>query len=265
MSLVALLLQILGVLPALIHGAEVVHQAFPGNGTVKKQLVLEGVKPILDAAHQFAGTPDSSQLLPLIGQAVDGYVAIANSIGAFTHDHGGLPQGPALSTRCPSLAKGGVLMEDPHAAVAAQVARVRNLVLAAAERHTVTPALIMAVIHEESGGNPDAFPENPARDGASFGLMQLLLTTARALGFGGPARMLFDPATSIELGSQYLATLLMSYGSEWLALVAYNGGPRAVRLYRLGWRTGPAVHYANTVYALMQYYDRREKVRAARG
>lgn len=148
-------------------------------------------------------------------------------------------------------------MSDPHAATAALVEQYLNLITSTGERHGVSPALIAAVIHDESGGQTDSFRVECLVCDASFGLMMLLLGTVRGLGYFGAPRYLFDPAVNIELGTQYLAGLIKSYGNPWLALVAYNGGPGAVRWYRLGWTRGKAVHYANVVHALELYYERR--------
>ncbi len=148
-------------------------------------------------------------------------------------------------------------MGEPGSDVATRVMNWVGLAQGFGKQYGVEPALILAQIQEESGGNPDAFPEDPARDGASFGLMQLLLPTARALGYGGTAKDLFDPVVSVRLGTEYIGSLIKQYGSDWLALIGYNGGPRAVRAYKLGYKFGAAVHYANVVFALTHYYQRR--------
>lgn len=118
----------------------------------------------------------------------------------------------------------------------------------------ISQALIMAVVHEESGGDPDAFPEHPERDGASFGLMQLLLPTARAVGFGGKARELFTADRNIDIGARYLASLVKQYGNPEIALVAYNGGPGAAWRAQHHLPAGPAGAYAKTVLALYARY-----------
>lgn len=130
----------------------------------------------------------------------------------------------------------------------------------------VPPALVCAVIHEESGGDPDAFPEHPEHAGASFGLMQLLLPTARALGFTGKARHLFDPNTSVGLGTRYLEGLYRQYRTWQVALVAYNGGPRAAWLAAHHLPCGSPGAYAKTVMALWARYELRaqERARAAK-
>jgi len=126
----------------------------------------------------------------------------------------------------------------------------------------VPAALVCAVIHEESGGDPDAFPEHPERDGASFGLMQLLLPTARAVGFTRKAPLLFDPVVNVELGILYLASLYQQYRVWRLVLIAYNGGPRAAWLAQHHLPCGPAGHYADVVMALWSRYEIRAQERA---
>lgn len=148
-------------------------------------------------------------------------------------------------------------MADSHATVAARVMNYAGLAEGFGTRLGVEPALVLAVIHMESGGDPDAFRVEPAVADASFGLMQLLLGTARGLGFATAPKFLFDPPVNVELGTRLLAVNTKQHGSPWLALIAYNGGDGAVGWYKRGWRTGPAVHYANVVTDLRDYYRRR--------
>ena len=94
-------------------------------------------------------------------------------------------------------------------------------IAAAAMRHALDPALVLAVIGAESGHDPNAISPKGA-----IGLMQILPETAALMGLPEPA----DPANSLEAGCRYLAGLLDSFGGDVeLALAAYNAGPGAVR------------------------------------
>lgn len=89
----------------------------------------------------------------------------------------------------------------------------------------VDRALIQAMIATESGFNRQAYRAEPHIGDASRGLMQILLRTARGVGFTGTALALYDPATNIRYGVAFLAQLVRSKGGDlWAAVSAYNNG-----------------------------------------
>ena len=97
---------------------------------------------------------------------------------------------------------------------------VEKLVREAADRHSVDPALVRAVIETESNWNPKAYSHKGAG-----GLMQLIPTTAQRYG----AYDVFNPQQNIDAGVKHLKRLLERYnGNLDLALAAYNAGEGAV-------------------------------------
>jgi len=90
-------------------------------------------------------------------------------------------------------------------------------------------ALVLAVIRQESAFDAKAISPSGAR-----GLMQLMPLTARrtASGMGlhyVSRRLTGDPDYNVQLGSHYLARLLVEFGGNYvLAIAAYNGGPGRV-------------------------------------
>jgi soluble lytic murein transglycosylase-like protein len=99
----------------------------------------------------------------------------------------------------------------------------KDLIESAARRNGVDPALLAALVKQESNFNPNA------KSGAGAkGLTQMMDATARGLGVTDS----FDPVQSLEGGARFLGGLLKQFkGNESLALAAYNAGPGAVQKY----------------------------------
>jgi soluble lytic murein transglycosylase len=92
---------------------------------------------------------------------------------------------------------------------------------------------VAGLIRQESVFNPRA--KSPAN---AYGLMQLLLPTARAVArkYGstspGSAEDLYRPALNIELGTGYMRDQLDKFGRLEYMAVAYNAGPGRVAPWR---------------------------------
>ena len=102
-------------------------------------------------------------------------------------------------------------------------------ILTSAEEFDLDPYLICGVIFTESGFHPEAKSSVGA-----LGLMQLMPATgleeAELLGIEGVTEeRLTEPALNIRLGCNYLRKLLNEFGTESVALAAYNAGPGRVR------------------------------------
>src|SRR5207248_2748659 len=97
-----------------------------------------------------------------------------------------------------------------------------------AARNRLDAALVAAVIYEESRFRPHALSKVGA-----MGLMQIQPVTAETIArLTGGSRFkvsdLYQPDVNIRYGSWYLRQLIDKYGSERLALAAYNAGESAV-------------------------------------
>jgi soluble lytic murein transglycosylase-like protein len=93
---------------------------------------------------------------------------------------------------------------------------VESLIAAAAKKQSLEPALLRAVMKQESGFKPCAVSVRGAQ-----GLMQLMPATAGLLHVEDP----FDPEQNVQAGAAFLKQLLGRYkGDLRLALVAYNAG-----------------------------------------
>jgi soluble lytic murein transglycosylase len=110
--------------------------------------------------------------------------------------------------------------------------RYEQFVVGHAKNYRLEPQLVAAVIYQESKFDADAVSKSGA-----VGLMQLLPSTGQGIAdrTGGEAwtpQDLHDPELNIRYGSWYLRHLLDKYGSEELALAAYNAGQTNVDRWR---------------------------------
>jgi soluble lytic murein transglycosylase len=106
--------------------------------------------------------------------------------------------------------------------------RYASIVRGHSANYHLNPALLAAVIDEESKFNADA----RSRTGA-IGLMQLQPATAEGIAIrtGGSRFIvsdLYKPEINVRYGAWYLRHLLDKYGNERTALAAYNAGQQNV-------------------------------------
>jgi soluble lytic murein transglycosylase len=132
-----------------------------------------------------------------------------------------------------------------------------EVLLPAARRVGVDPALVLAVIRRESSFRPDARSAAGAE-----GLLQLRPATAERLASllgvpGGTAARLHEPETAIALGAHYLALLVERFGDPALAIAAYNAGPAPVA----GWAEARAGMALDAWVESIPYRETRQYVK----
>ena len=121
----------------------------------------------------------------------------------------------------------------------------------AAEKFGVPPDLALAIGWQESRWNPYAKGKLD-----EIGLMQLRPGTARALGFDGPIKQLYNMELNAHLGVEYLRDQLRRYdGNVPKAVSAYNAGHAT---------TSNRPYVASVLYTaeLLRRARRRAKIKA---
>ncbi len=112
-----------------------------------------------------------------------------------------------------------------------------------AREHNLDPALLAAVIYQESKFRSDAKSSSGA-----IGLMQLTPETARGIairthGDAFHTQDLYNAEINIRYGSWYLDNLFKKYGDEREVLAAYNAGQGNVDKWRAN---GEPIQFAET-------------------
>ena len=123
-----------------------------------------------------------------------------------------------------------------------------------ARNYQLDPALVAAVIYQESKFHADAKSESGA-----IGLMQLQPETAKGIAIRtGGSRFqtsdLYVPEINVRYGSWYLRHLLDKYDDEKTALAAYNAGQRNVDEWRA---EGKGIQFSET----RDYVDKVEHLK----
>jgi soluble lytic murein transglycosylase len=137
--------------------------------------------------------------------------------------------------------------------------RYETIVRGHADNYKLEPALLAAVIEQESKFHADA--KSPT---GALGLMQLQPDTAKgiALRTGGHKFVvsdLYNPEINIRYGAWYLRHLLDKYGDEQTALAAYNAGQANVNEWidqGKGIAFAETRHYVSRVERLKDIYRR---------
>ena len=160
---------------------------------------------------QIAGAaPSAANLAPSGRLGVDGLPILDGSFAA------AVQQAMSAGPQDPSTANSSAPAMVPPAQIDA-------LVGSSSAQWGVDPALVKAIIANESGFNANATSGVGAQ-----GLMQLMPGTAAGLGVTNS----YDPAQNVSGGTRYIRGLLDRFNGDLpKAIAAYNAGPGAVEKY----------------------------------
>jgi soluble lytic murein transglycosylase-like protein len=123
-----------------------------------------------------------------------------------------------------------------------------ELIYEKAKKYDVDPALVAAVIEQESRFRPQAKSHVGAR-----GLMQLMPRTGRWMG----AQDLYNPEQNVDAGVRYIKYLDKRFNGDVRKIVAaYNGGEGNVQRYR---GVPPFRETRQYVKKVLTNYDKRTK------
>jgi soluble lytic murein transglycosylase-like protein len=123
-----------------------------------------------------------------------------------------------------------------------------ELIWEKSKKYDVDPALVAAVIEQESRFKPRAKSHVGAR-----GLMQLMPRTGRWMG----ARDLYNPEQNVDAGVKYIAYLDRRFNGDLKKIVAaYNGGEGNVKRYH---GIPPFRETRTYVKKVLKNYDKRTK------
>lgn len=101
-----------------------------------------------------------------------------------------------------------------------------DLIEKVAKKYEVDPQLIFATIMTESEGNPEAYRFERHINDASYGLGQILYTTAQNLGYTGTPEEIYRPEIGIDLIGKFHRNTIDTYGllTPEQMTVVYNTG-----------------------------------------
>jgi len=169
------------------------------------------VRTFLAAAALCVLTPSLAQAQLYSWKDADGRLIISDR-----------PQDPSAKTYAVAYVGSGYGVARPTSGVR-RVSEFDDLIVEHANRHSLQPDFVRAVIQAESAFNPRARSPKGA-----MGLMQLMPGTAAEYQVVNA----YDPSENIRAGVAYLKSLLTRFGDDVsLALAAYNAGPKAVEKY----------------------------------
>ncbi|HTU82596.1 MAG TPA: lytic transglycosylase domain-containing protein [Candidatus Acidoferrales bacterium] len=158
----------------------------------------------------------------------------------------GVPDaGPATGQPFGAMVQAALDQPAPISSAPAAPAEIDRLIDSNSAAWNVDPALVKAIVANESG-----FDSQATSSAGAQGLMQLMPETAAGLGVTDA----YDPAQNVWGGTRYIRGLLDRFGGNVpLAVAAYNAGPGAVEKYG---GVPPYAETQNYVQNVLASYDK---------
>jgi soluble lytic murein transglycosylase-like protein/peptide methionine sulfoxide reductase MsrA len=116
------------------------------------------------------------------------------------------------------------IVNPKEAAILVNADKYKTLIDEAASDGGVDPDLVRAIVQKESGFVPNATRSEAHLSSTSYGLMQIVGTTARGLGYKEPLENLNDAKTNLKWGIKYLKVCLKESADLEGAIHQYNTG-----------------------------------------
>lgn len=118
------------------------------------------------------------------------------------------------------------LNDQPHDTRSWTKFKHKDIIQKVAEKYNLDPQVIYATVMTESEGEEGAFRYEPHIKDASLCMGQILISTARQLGFDGDPRKMYKPEVCLDLVGKYHRRMLDTYGqlTPVQLAVAYNTG-----------------------------------------
>jgi soluble lytic murein transglycosylase-like protein len=162
----------------------------------------------------------AAAVLVVINVALPAQSALARTYSDFHHYRHHYAHVLPLAEQQNPTAPFGLPFLSPFGANAAPGSDYATMVAAQASANGVPASLVHRIIMRESRYNPRAVSRG------NYGIMQIRLGTARAMGYGGSADGLLDAATNMTYAVRYLAGAYRAAGGN---------ENRAVALYARGY------------------------------
>ncbi|QAT83304.1 transglycosylase [Corallococcus coralloides] len=177
-----------------------------------------GSQPFSDSSF----TPQDASRPPVALNGNTGVVGPAASQSQASHGNTGVV-GPATSSSSGGTKLGGNLPPG--------LEKFRSAIESASAKTGMPAEMLAAQIWQESRGNLEAVSTNGGNGLTDTGLMQVNPNTYGELQAKHPelqGKNLSDPETNILAGAFYMKDMKEQFGSDELALRAYNSGPNGV-------------------------------------